>query len=342
MIQILEVATCDNAATLETLLIVKNVLTILRIVIPSILVIMCMVSVVQNVTSDKIDNGKMMKKISHKILAAVCIFLVPSIINIAMHIAEGIELTNDNCWSMATKDNVDMKKQTELEISNEEKRQRVEKIKTQWEKDLKAAKKVKYSSGSNSGEMGDFNLFHQFDPRWGSTPLCNNYGAFSDSGCGYTSFAMIVNHFYDQSITPPDVLPNICSTGEDGGAINDATLVNSSLLNKYNLEANVIYGRNNISTGDQEKQKEMVVEELDKGNSLIVLIPGHYVVFSQKQGDRIQMLNPGMSGTSGQNGESGWYPNVDALYEATYNYKGRCSGWQCGWIYIISYNRKES
>ncbi len=44
-------------------------------------------------------------------IAAVVVFLLPSIINAVMSITDGIQLTNTSCYQEATKENIEQKRQ---------------------------------------------------------------------------------------------------------------------------------------------------------------------------------------------------------------------------------------
>ena len=355
---ILDIAVCDNAATAETILIIKNILTIIRYVVPVILIVMSMFQIVKNVTSDSVDNEKMMSSLSKKIIAAVIVFLVPTIVSIAMSIAEGINLTQNDCWTKASKEYVQQLKNEENDKVTKEQDAKAKTLKEKFIEMINAARqiiikqytkedKTDNSSDSNTtsfdpnASFGDWDLFYQYDNRWGTESTCNA-GTLVDSGCGYTSFAMIANHFSSSTIAPPDATHVICSkTGENGNAMDDETFLNNSLLNHYGLNAQVLFYR-----GGSEKvstKKSLVEEALRNGKPVILLIPGHYIVLAKIDGNQVLVLNPGLDGTNGEagkDGRTGWYSSIDSVYKYTNNYKNRCSSQSiCGWIYAIAYSK---
>ena len=63
-----------------------------------------MFDTIKNVTSSNGFDSKIMKKIGTRLLAAVCVFLVPSIINITMSVLNQSNFEASECWVNATKE----------------------------------------------------------------------------------------------------------------------------------------------------------------------------------------------------------------------------------------------
>ena len=351
MISILDVMTCDDSGTVETILIIKNVLTLIKYVVPIILVIMCSIEILKTVASDKVDNKKMSSSLIKKLVAAAIIFFIPSIVNFIMGIAEGIELTNNDCWSRASSEYVTQLKNQEKEEIKEKQEEFEKEQKSKFEQLIEDAKKIilkekkeetstntDYDKASVIDE--DWELFYQFNDAWGNKKICNSSDTLSSAGCGYTSFAMIATHFNNKSITPPTVTDWICNnTNEDGNAINDDTLYNSTLMNHYNIKANVLFYRGN-SLSESEKKKK-VENSLKNGNPVIVLVPGHYIVLAQMNGNSVLLYTSGTGGEKSGGEQSGWYSSIDAAYNALMDHRNTCGvGGECGWLYAISYSKK--
>ena len=126
---ILDIQLCHNAATAEAILIIKNILTVIRFSVPIILIVASMIQIVKTVTSDKADNKKLVTSLAKKIIAAAIVFFIPTIINFAMDIAQGISLTKDDCWNRATKEYVKElrdKEKKEKEIRAQDKKGQIE------------------------------------------------------------------------------------------------------------------------------------------------------------------------------------------------------------------------
>lgn len=95
---------CNDTGVLKVVYLIKEVLNIIQIVVPIILIISCLFSAIKNVTSNNGFDSKIMKKIGTNLLAAACVFLVPSIINITMSILQESNFQASNCWINATED----------------------------------------------------------------------------------------------------------------------------------------------------------------------------------------------------------------------------------------------
>ncbi len=144
--QILSIINCNDYGLVETIYIIKNVLTFLRILIPVILIIFCMIEVVKAVMNDKL---KLTKSLGQKLMAAAVIFLLPSVINVVMYIVEGVNLTSDTCWTNATRETVnELKEQARLEALQEE-QDRIQNTTDENNSDYESGKDVEYGNGSS-------------------------------------------------------------------------------------------------------------------------------------------------------------------------------------------------
>lgn len=90
----------DDEGLIPVFRIVKVCLNVIRIAIPIILIVMTVLDVSKNVINP--DEKDSMKKIGNRIIAAVVVFLVPTIVNIIIKIAD-VALGNDTA-SNATND----------------------------------------------------------------------------------------------------------------------------------------------------------------------------------------------------------------------------------------------
>lgn len=134
MISVLSTVTCDSSATLELLLIIKNVLQIICITVPIILIISCMISVIKTVTSSDSDLSKLWKSLLTKIIIAALVFYVPTIVNFVMDMVDGIKLNKSSCWNEATRENIKIKQAKEDAERKERDRKRQEELEKQKSK----------------------------------------------------------------------------------------------------------------------------------------------------------------------------------------------------------------
>ena len=95
---ILEIS-CNDASLGPILGIVKNILSIIQIVVPILLLIMVSVQLFNMVTNP--DEKKNLKKIFNMTIAAVVVFIIPIMINAVMGIL-GEDNKFSNCWNTAS------------------------------------------------------------------------------------------------------------------------------------------------------------------------------------------------------------------------------------------------
>ena len=104
--QILDFYICDTLGFLQVMNLIKTLLNILRFVVPIIVIVMLVMDLVKNVINPNEKEG--MKKIVTRIAAAVIVFLIPTIINLIVHLINIIfednmdtDYTNSTCYTNA-------------------------------------------------------------------------------------------------------------------------------------------------------------------------------------------------------------------------------------------------
>lgn len=96
---------CD-AELLRVVYLVKVAFEILKLVIPILLIIMCMLDIIKSIMGKEGWDKKVTKKIVSKILAAVLVYLVPTFINLGLSALGEANFTLGTCWKEATSENV--------------------------------------------------------------------------------------------------------------------------------------------------------------------------------------------------------------------------------------------
>ena len=104
--QILDFYICDTLGFLQVMNLIKTLLNILRFVVPIIVIVMLVMDLVKNVINPNEKDG--MKKIVMRVSAAVIVFLIPTIINLIVHLINIIfedsvdtDYTNSTCYTNA-------------------------------------------------------------------------------------------------------------------------------------------------------------------------------------------------------------------------------------------------
>lgn len=161
-----------------------------------------------------------------------------------------------------------------------------------------------------AANVESFPYYSQYDSRWANKKICDSAdytqgvcstsSTISSSGCGYTSFAMIASGINnDKSINPSNVVDYVSkySYNPSGGAVSDAALVNSSVLSKYNLNAEQLFPRDSSLSISEKKTK--IKNALENGKSVILLVPDHFVALVGMKDNKIKLNDPSRSSNTG-------------------------------------------
>lgn len=85
---------CDTVSFLRIMYFIKLFLNIIRFVVPIIVICMIILDLVRNVINPNDKEG--MKKIINRVVAAIVVFLVPTFINLVVHLISYIEVASDS------------------------------------------------------------------------------------------------------------------------------------------------------------------------------------------------------------------------------------------------------
>lgn len=97
---------CNDVTILNLIYTFKRIIEFAKIIVPIILIILVMVDIVKTISTAEIDNKKLYKSVSKRIIAAVLVFLIPSILNLVLN---AIPTTGSNplmCYQSATKERI--------------------------------------------------------------------------------------------------------------------------------------------------------------------------------------------------------------------------------------------
>ncbi len=360
---------CDNPDVLAVMRIINIVIMIIQIAVPIILIVISMVDFLKVINIGDEDRLKKTQKIViNRAIAAVIIFMIPTFVNVLAKISSTEGTNYASCINDATLENIDAKYIARAEeliakadenksyndyysatmaISNvrdKEKKQQYQQkmdsiweiIKTEMEEAEKSATGYTPGGSSEGGVVGaDLPYYAQCDSRWGSksyngTNLCN-------AGCGYTSLAMVLSGLKrDSSINPDTVHEYIYGQGisynPGGGAITDAALVSSKVASKYGVKIETLFGRNyDESSSKKSSENAAIVNALNAGKRVVLLIPGHYIALSGT-GSNVIVHDPYNKNNNGTY-------TIEGVRDKFYNYSNRCTnGVACGFVYAVAYS----
>lgn len=362
---------CDTGEVLETFSIVNTIVLIIKIVVPLILIVSGMITFLKAI-KDKDDTllVSAKKSLVTKCIAGICIFFVPTFVNILVRFGSTEENNYIDCLKNATVENINKAYLTEAKnllsradenkdlddyyaarvaagkIKDKDVRQEyMKKLDEMYEvmkKEMEEAEKNTKPSGDTGGSTiggnntgSSFPYYAQCDGRWGSksyngTNLCK-------AGCGYTSLSMVLSGLKkDSSITPSTVHDFIYGKGisynPGGGAITDAALVDSRVASKYGVSIQTLFGRNYREDASTHKREmSLITNALNQGKLVVLLIPGHYIALGGN-GTNVIVHDPANSKNTGTY-------TIEQVYNKYKNYGKRCSnGTACGFIYAVAYS----
>ena len=88
--------TCNNPGLASIISIIKNIVTLVQIIVPILLMIATLINLVKLINNP--DDKKIPKRIFNSLMAAIIVFFVPMIINITMSML-GESFTVSSCWN---------------------------------------------------------------------------------------------------------------------------------------------------------------------------------------------------------------------------------------------------
>ena len=94
-----------DGGLVKVLSLIIKIINIIRIAVPIALIIWCMIDIFNSMTNP--DNKDTKKKISERIITAIIVFLVPTIVNLVMDLVSvgnggttetGVKFNATECW----------------------------------------------------------------------------------------------------------------------------------------------------------------------------------------------------------------------------------------------------
>lgn len=354
---------CDSGDVLSVFRIVNIIIMIIKVAVPILLIIVGMVTLMKSIKTGNEDLlAKAKKQLVSNCIAAVIIFLVPTLVNVLARLSSNDGNSYLSCLKNATIENINQAYITQAEAllaSSEEnlnyngyysavtvvskikdtalRKQYNEKLATMYkaiEAELKERNEQEKPTGdggtaSDGTPLGDgsaFPTYIQCDSRWGNKSY--NGTNLCNAGCGYTSLAMVISGIKrDPTITPDSVheyiYGNRISVNPGGGAITDAALYDNRVASHYGVKIEVLFGRDSVCKTEASNR---IVNALNQGKKVVLLRPGHYIALSGT-GSQIEVHDPAWYGKNGVYDING-----------VYNTFGCNKSGSCGFVYAVAYS----
>ena len=282
---------CENPNILRVILFIKLLLNVVKFMIPMGLIIMVSLDLVKGVISGE-DFGKILKASGNKILAAMIIFLLPTIVNFVLVLVDE-NTSYESCWTNANNDDI-----KHFQDVLDEKKRLEEEEKKKNDVSNQYDPNNSYTSSIN-GIM--YNLYNQSDSKWKGVYFGNGQD-IDQNGCMITSVA-VISSSVDPSITP-------------------LTVFNSKYRHSFPYTGINALTNGVFSCSHEWVTKSNVIDNLKKGNVLVIMVKDkskftgsqHYMslIDISSDGSKIYVGNSYGSGKGNYN-RTGWFSTADII-----------------------------
>ena len=286
---------------------VDKVMLVFYIISPILLILFGSIDYTKAVVSVDPDGlKKANKKFVKRLVATILIFLAPVITNFIISFNVSDYKLSGNAYACEYKYSVYTKKYT---ITNK-------------------PKKSKKSAVSGGNKVGDYILFGQSDPAWGSEPLIAAYDGTTirEAGCAVTSVAMAIANSGVETIEPinPSSFSKILKRTGNFGCDCGCCIVWSGTSAATN--GKLVYEGDSRLTGNISNKASQIAELLNQGYHVVLQVKfgtsnsSHYVYVLYVDNGNI-MVGEAWDGTllnlntSGYPIASGNYASYAELYK---------------------------
>lgn len=236
---------CSDVVLAKILSLVHTIFNIIFIVVPILLIVSATISMISLLANPDQKNGT--KKVVMKFAAAIMVFFLPTITDLVINMIPGNSFSVSACWNYADEasENIHFSTFENWASAN-----------GSLSSDLALLQKYygnttgeSGGTGDNKGDAGSYNpasckaqvltggqrvpIYYQNNPNcdWGSF---NSSETVADSGCGFTSVAMILTYFTGSEITPTSVVNRYKdSYFQPGSGMRHSLAI--QIANDYNL-----------------------------------------------------------------------------------------------------------
>ena len=196
---------CEIPDVLRVIYFIKLLINVVKFIVPIGLIVMVILDFGKGVVSGDKKPGEIIKLCSNKIIAAVIIFLIPTIVNFVLVFVDKAT-SYESCWANANISTINSYQvlwdEEVAKWKEEEKRKQEEEA----HKNNKGQIDLEYTasnSHTNSINGIKYKLYNQCSEPWGSSSFGSGK-SICDMGCAITSGAVIASSA-NSNITPLDI-----------------------------------------------------------------------------------------------------------------------------------------
>jgi len=248
---------CEKADFLSLISYLKIIIEFIAILVPIALIIMVGVQLGRIVLGDQKIIPAVTKSIVVKLIAAVAVFFIPTLVNLVMSLLGQANFSASECWNNANSTTIahyKTKEDGEKQREKDERIKQTQEAKEQLEKleQLREEERIKNaeSRGKYTTLRGSFErdviYYNQCDFR--DYPFGNTGSSICSAGCGPTSSAVIASSFLGVSgHSPVDATNWICS--QSAGYCGNGTSLYGlgAYLEHVGLNAELYWGWNDAN-----------------------------------------------------------------------------------------------
>lgn len=334
---------CENVDILRVCYFIKQLLKIAFIILPIVLIVMLSIDFAKNVVSQEDEMKKNLQLAIKRLLYAVAVFLVPTIVNIAINVIGDFDIGYKKCLNV-TLDKIDdqiiINKNKCIEDGykwDTDTKQCQITSPTANRKDIELSQGMKLIKNSSSTKNdGGFIYYNQGDYK--SVKFCSGSKTVAGSGCGATSFAVVASSLVDKKYDPKAVANWLCKNGHGGGGLSASWFTNKTFLNQFKLSSKKLFDNGNYQGNSgksyKKSQGEKILDAVKSGKGVVLYIPGHYVAVGPNKectANQVYLYDVGNRMLNG-------CYNTKTLFAQTKNNKNRCladgnCGWKAAWAF---------
>lgn len=345
---LLILSVCDNIMILKVLYFLGIILDIVLFLVPMGLIVMISLDFLKNVISSRDDDMKKNFNLSIKrLIYAVILFLVPTIVQVAINVIGGFDVDYKECFnitknSIENKENEQAAKCTGNYVWDDSVSMCLEKESYSDNKKPDFSKgKINTSNNSNTG-VKTFKYYNQGD--YAHVKFCKSGYNVKKNGCGATSLAIIATAFSGKKYDPKYVANWFCNNGyhNQTKGLAESWFTKKKLLDAFDLEVETLFTSPGKIAGNAGKKYDSsrgnkILNAVKQGKGIVMHIPGHYVAVGPNEkcsSNQVYLYNVG------KRSDNGCY-TPEGLFKQTYNYRNRCTNkGNCGWKAAFAYNGK--
>jgi Cell wall-associated hydrolases (invasion-associated proteins) len=160
---------CDESGILSVVMLVKSFLEIIKIAVPIVLILFCLIDTIKNIVSPN-EVVILPKNVGNRFLASMVVFFVASIVNTFFTMLDVSNITVHKCWTNANTTYINQLKTEETKKINEE----IEKNKKPLSNEEKRSKAIEIRTNID---------WEQISSSSGGTGVPADPGALADGKC---------------------------------------------------------------------------------------------------------------------------------------------------------------